>query len=146
MLFQLRSGAVSECGTLGDDEQRHYGDSMTQQQRRSGKYRYARAFQCRQDSYKGGRWTEHYEQSTEAQHVCQGIPVACAPSSIVSSYITHARRTDLQVWAGTLDEVAGAQAKTLGSNGAHTAQFGQKLTWQKSVYRFMAMGDIRYIR
>ena len=34
-------------------------------------------------------------------------------------------RTDLQVWAGTLNEVASAQAKTLGSNGAHTAQFGQ---------------------
>ena len=56
-----------------------------------------------------------------------------------------ALRTDLRVWAGTLDEVTGAQAKTLGSNGAHTAQFGQKLTvysHQKSVYRAMTTGDV----
>ena len=37
------------------------------------------------------------------------------------------------------------QVKTLGSSGAHTAQFGQKLTCQKSVYRAMATGDIRVI-
>ena len=37
------------------------------------------------------------------------------------------------------------QAKTPGSNGAHTAQFGQKLTCQKNIYRAMATGDIRVI-
>ena len=56
-----------------------------------------------------------------------------------------ALRTDLRVWAGTLNEVAGARAKTFGSNGAHTAQFIQKLTVysrQKSVYTAMATGDV----
>ena len=37
------------------------------------------------------------------------------------------------------------QVKSLGSSGAYTAQFGQKLTCQKSVYRAMATGDIRVI-
>ena len=37
------------------------------------------------------------------------------------------------------------QVRTLGSSGAHTAQFGQKLTCQKSVYRAMATGDTRVI-
>ena len=46
---------------------------------------------------------------------------------------------DLRVWARSLDEVAGAQAKTLGSNGTHTAQ-----TARKSVYR-ATTGDIRVI-
>jgi len=54
-------------------------------------------------------------------------------------------RTHLRVWAETLDEVAGAQAKALGSNGAHATQFRQKLTHQKSVYSAIAMGDIRVI-
>jgi len=48
-----------------------------------------------------------------------------------------ALRTDLQVWVGMLDDVASAQVKTLGSNGAHNVQFSQKLTiasLQKSVY------------
>ena len=64
-------------------------------------------------------WTEHCGQSAEAQHFCQGIVlVACALGSIISSYITHARRlplrsvlrTDMRVWARTLDEVTGGQA------------------------------------
>ena len=73
---------------------------------------------------------------------CQAQSFLLTPGRLA---LGSALRTDLQVWAGTLNEVTGAQAKTLGSNGAHTAQFIQKLTVyssQKSVYRAMAMGDV----
>ena len=62
--------------------------------------------------------------------------------------LCSALRIDLSLGRGALDKVAGAQAKTLGSNVAHTVQLGQKLTVysrQKNVHRAMATGDIRVI-
>ena len=63
-----------------------------------------------------------------------------------SGALRSALRTDMRVWAGTL-EVAGIQAKTPGSNGAHTVQFGleaNRMHPPKSVHIDMATGKISH--